>query len=285
MDYVTVDMYRMFKAKAACVFHTAAGFFGGRIDLMKTYKISQIAKKCRIHPNTVRQYEAQGFLPPVPRAENGYRQYSGLHLEHVLLVRTAFRSTWLGGAIRQKALAVLQLSAAGSYEEAMQAAQEHLALVAAEREKAEIAAGLLEKWVVVSDELAGAGRKAWKTKDIAGRLDISPDMLRSWERNGLINVPRNPDNGYRFYGEQEIRRLYVIRALRKARFSLMSIYSMFCHYDRGIRVGLAGILNELPPDEENIFFNTNEWLSKIKSIEESAQEMINRLTVIKFVPK
>jgi hypothetical protein len=56
---------------------------------------------------------------------------------------------------------------------------------------------------------------------------------------------------------------------------------MFCHYDRGKRVGLAGILNELPPDEENIFFNTNEWLTKIKSIEESSHEIISRLTVIK----
>lgn len=248
---------------------------------MKTYKTSQIAEKCQVHPNTVRQYEEQGFLPPVPRAGNGYRQYSELHLEHVLMIRTAFRSTWLGGVIRQKALMVLKLSAAGSYEEAMQAAQEHLSLVSTERVKAEIAARLLEKWAVVSDELAGSDIKAWKTKDIAERLDITLDMLRSWERNGLINVPRNPDNGYRFYGAHEIRRLYVIRALRKARFSLMSIYTMFCHYDRGIREGLAGILNELPPDEENIFFNTNEWLSKIRSIEESAHEIISRLNVIK----
>lgn len=248
---------------------------------MKTYKTSQIAEKCKVHPNTVRLYEEQGFLPSVPRAENGYRQYSELHLEHVFLVITAFRSTWLGGLIRQKALAVLELSASGQYEEAIEAAREHLALVSAEREKTEIAARLLEEWAVVSDELSGADSKAWKTKDIAKRLDITLDMLRSWERNGLINVPRNPDNGYRFYGEQEIRRLYVIRALRKARFSLMSIYSMFYRYDRGVREGLAGILNELPPDEENIFYNTNEWLTKIKSIEESAHEIISRLNIIK----
>ncbi|TEB12286.1 zinc-responsive transcriptional regulator [Pelotomaculum sp. FP] len=248
---------------------------------MKTYKTSQIAEKCRVHPNTVRQYEELGFLPPVPRADNGYRQYGELHLEHVLLVKTAYRSTWLGGVIRQKALAVLSLSAAGSYKEAMRAAQEHLALVSAEREKAEIAARFLEEWAAVSDNLTGSDLRSWKTKDIANRLDITLDMLRSWERNGLISVPRNQDNGYRYYGEHEIRRLYVIRALRKARFSLMSIYTMFCHYDRGIREGLTGILNELPPDEENIFYNTNEWLTKIRSIEQSAHELISRLTVIK----
>lgn len=248
---------------------------------MKTYNTSQIADKCGVHPNTVRLYEKLGFIPPVPRANNGYRQYSELHLEHVLLVRTAFKSTWLGGVIRRKALAALHFSASGSHEEAMQVAREHLVLVRAEREKTEIAAKHLEKWAAVSDDCAGSDMRYWKTKEIAERLDISLDMLRSWERNGLITVPRNPDNGYRFYGGHEIRRLYVIRALRKARFSLMSIYSMFQHYDRGVRDGLTGILNELPPDEENIFFNTNQWLTKIRSIEESAHEIISRLIIIK----
>lgn len=247
---------------------------------MNTYKTSQIAVLCGVHPNTVRLYEELGYIPPVPRAENGYRLYSELHLEYARLVRTALKSTWLGGAIRKKALLVVLLSAAGSYEEAMQAALEHLALVRAEREKAEIAAGLLESWATDRDSLTGSVGPCWKSSEAAERLDITYDMLRSWERNGLITVPRDRENGFRVFGKEEIRRLYVIRALRKARFSLMSIYNMFRHYDRGVREGLVGILNELPPDEEDIIFNTNQWLTKIKCIEEYAGELLERLALI-----
>lgn len=247
---------------------------------MNTYKTSQIAALCGIHPNTVRLYEELGYIPPVPRAENGYRMYGKIHLEHVRLVRTALNSTWLGGVIRKKALSVVLLSAAGSYEEASRVAQEHLTLVSQEREKAEIAAGLLEAWASDNDSLTGSAGPAFKSSETAERLDITYDMLRSWERNGLITVPRDQENGYRIFGGKEIRRLYVIRALRKARFSLMSIHNMLRHYDRGIREGLAGILDELPPDEEDIVFNTNQWLSKIRSIEEQACKLIERLDLI-----
>lgn len=252
---------------------------------MNTYKTSQIAALCGVHPNTVRLYEELGYIPPVPRAENGYRLYSEIHLEYVRLVRTALKSTWLGGVIRKKALSVVLLSAASSYEDAMRAAREHLALVRAEREKAEIAAGLLEAWASDKDNLAGSAGPLWKSSEAAERLDITYDMLRSWERNGLITVPRNRESGYRIFGRDEIRRLYVIRALRKARFSLMSIHNMLKHYDRGVREGLAGILDELPPEEEDIIFNTNQWLSKIRSIEESACGLIERLTLIINISK
>jgi Predicted transcriptional regulators len=240
---------------------------------VKTLKTSEIAFKCGIHPNTVRQYEDLGFIPKIPRAGNGYRLYSELHLEHVLMVRAALKSTWLGGEICQKALSILHHAADGNYEDAMQVARDHLALIGKEREKAEIATQHLEDWAAISDEHTASTKQYWNTKEIAEHLDISRDMLRSWERNGLITVPRNQGNGYRFYGDHEIRRLYVIRALRKARFSLMSIYNMLQHYDRGIRHGLTSILNELPADEENIFYSTTQWLTKIRSIEESAHEI------------
>ena len=38
---------------------------------MKEYNTSTIAKEFNIHPNTVRFYEKIGFLPQIPRKENG----------------------------------------------------------------------------------------------------------------------------------------------------------------------------------------------------------------------
>jgi len=38
-------------------------------------------------------------------------------------------------------------------------------------------------------------------------LGVTIDVLRNWDRNGLIAAPRDPANGYRRYGVREIRRL------------------------------------------------------------------------------
>lgn len=244
-----------------------------------TYKTSQIAKIVGIHPNTVRLYEELGYLPPVPRAGNGYRLYNEVHLQHLLLIRSALKSTWLGGVIRRQALQVLTTAASGDHDEAVALALEHLALVRDERIKAQLAAQYLEDWATSQVSRADP-TPGLKSSEAVSLLDITNDMLRSWERNGLITIPRDPDNSYRIFGPQEIRRLYVIRALRKARFSLLSIHNMFQRYDAGVRDGLTGILDDLPAEAENIFYNTDQWLSKIKSIEESALDMVTRLNHI-----
>lgn len=152
-------------------------------------------------------------------------------------------------------------------------------------EKAEISAQYLEDWAITSNGHTDSSIRNRNTGEMIEYLDVSRDMLRSWERNGLITIPRNPDNGYRIYSNFEIRRLHVIRSLRKARFSLMSIYNMFQQYDRGIRNGLTIILNELPQDEENIFYNTTQWLTEIRNIEDSAHEIINQLSIIENLRK
>jgi len=244
---------------------------------MNTYRTAQIASRVNIHPNTVRLYEELGYLPPVPRASNGYRCYNQLHLEHLRLVRSALRSTWLGGVIRKKALLVIKLAAMSRINEALEVAQDHLALIVTEREKAELAAAYLEIWAASNqDEVRGAVPQM-NSGEVRTYVNITYDMLRSWERNGLITIPRDPQNGYRVFGELELQRLYVIRALRKARFSLMSIYHMFQHYDHGERERLTRILNDLPAEEEDIFFNTNQWLTKIKTIEASAEDILQHL--------
>jgi MerR family regulatory protein len=45
------------------------------------FRTSDLAKELGVHVNTIRLYEASGFLAPIPRGTNGYRQYSALHLE------------------------------------------------------------------------------------------------------------------------------------------------------------------------------------------------------------
>jgi DNA-binding transcriptional MerR regulator len=39
-------------------------------------RIGELAKKAGTNPKTIRYYEAVGLLPPAPRTESGYRQYT-----------------------------------------------------------------------------------------------------------------------------------------------------------------------------------------------------------------
>lgn len=43
---------------------------------MTSFTIGQLAKKARVHVETLRYYERRGLLPDPPRSESGYRQYS-----------------------------------------------------------------------------------------------------------------------------------------------------------------------------------------------------------------
>ena len=53
---------------------------------MKEHNTSTIAKEFNIHPNTVRFYEKIGFLPQIPRKENGYRLYNDEDIKRLKII-------------------------------------------------------------------------------------------------------------------------------------------------------------------------------------------------------
>jgi hypothetical protein len=109
-------------------------------------RTSDIAAAVGVHPNTVRLYEQWGFLPPIPRSPSGYRLFTQDHLEQMRLARMAIHGPWPGSNIRKSALALVRKSASGDLGGALEQVYHHLALVQAERARAEAAAGLLDRW-------------------------------------------------------------------------------------------------------------------------------------------
>ena len=237
-------------------------------------RTSDIAKAVGVHPNTVRLYEEWGLLPPIPRTASGYRQFTKLHLEQMRLARLAFADPWHGRRIRKSIVAVVKQSASGDLAGARDMANAHLTLVRSERAQADAAADFLERWA------AGQSMEPMLTPLQIGAaaklLDVTSDMLRNWERDGLIKVPRDPDNGYRRYGAAEIGRLRVIRLLRSAGYSTMAILRMMLYFDRGQRDGLRQALDTPRPDED-IIFATDRWLSTLAETEEQALKIIAQL--------
>jgi DNA-binding transcriptional MerR regulator len=237
-------------------------------------RTSDIAQAVGAHPNTVRLYEEWGFLPPVPRSPSGYRQFTQAHLDQMQFARTALHGGWPGRNIRQSALALVRRAASGDLGGALEQAYHHLASVQAERAQAEAAAKLLKRWA--QGAAADATTKSLQIGEAAQLLGVTIDILRNWERNGLIKTPRDPNNGYRLYGAAEIGRLRVIRMLSRAGYSTMAILRMLLHLDQGKAGDLRQVLDTPRPDED-VYSAADRWLSTLAEQEKRARQMVKQL--------
>jgi DNA-binding transcriptional MerR regulator len=237
-------------------------------------RTSDVAKAVGVHPNTVRFYEEWDLLPTIPRTPSGYRQFTEAHLDQMRLARTALHDPWPGRQIRRSALVLVRRAASGDLGGALELAHHHLALVRSERIQAEAAAGFLERWAqgIAADTTVNP----LQISQVARLLEVTPDMLRNWERNGLLKVPRNKKNGYRLYGAAEISRLRVIRMLSRAGYSIMAILRMLLHLDQGGAGDLRRVLDTPRPDED-IFSAADRWLSTLAEQEDRAANLIGQL--------
>ena len=116
--------------------------------------------------------------------------------------------------------------------------------------------------------------------EVANDLGITTDVLRDWERIGLIEVPRSP-NGYRRYELKEMNRLKIIRTLRNAHYSMMSILRMLNRLDRGERNIREAI--DTPEEEEDIVYVTDRNITALNLAETDALEMLRILDDIKKI--
>lgn len=242
----------------------------------KFLRTSDIAKALGMHVNTIRNYEANGYLPAVPRADNGYRQYTRFHLEQARLVHMALSWPYLGD--HKGLLIELVMSAAGDdLGMAMELAYRYLAQVRVERTYAESAIEFLERWA--TGHVMDSSHKTLHINETANYLNVTVDMLRNWERNGLISVPRDPSNGYRLYGTAQFGRLRVIRMLVQSGYSMMAILRMMQRFDSGQTENLREALN-LPIEDsanEAIAIIADRWLASLVELETRAQAIIRQV--------
>jgi DNA-binding transcriptional MerR regulator len=250
---------------------------GRRIGCMGTtfFRTSDLAKELGVHVNTIRLYEASGFLSPIPRGTNGYRQYSALHLEQARLTWLALRWPYVGD--KHQLILLVKNAANGDLGMAMEFAYQYLAQVRVERTSAESALEFLERWA--AGRTMDASPHPMHIRQAALHLNVSVDMLRNWERNGLLTVPRDPTNHYRLYGGTEFGRLRVIRMLVTCGFSLMAILRMLHQFDSGNTKSLRESLS-IPPEENAdkvMVAAADHWLASLLALEQRALEMIGQI--------
>ncbi|PKN95217.1 MAG: MerR family transcriptional regulator [Chloroflexi bacterium HGW-Chloroflexi-6] len=237
----------------------------------KTFRTSDLARAVGIHPNTVRRYVDWGLVPPVERSPAGYRRFTQKHLDCLRLARLIYGADYPGRSIRHSGWEIIQRAVADDWGGALERAYHHLALVQSEQAQANAAASLLERWAQgAATESTG---KALQIGEVSKLLGLSNDILRNWERNGLLEVPRLPGNSYRLYGPAEISRLRVIRMLVRSGYSLMAILRMLTRLDRGETVDLRQALDTPHPDED-VYMASDRWLSTLSNEGKKAHEII-----------
>jgi DNA-binding transcriptional MerR regulator len=197
-----------------------------------------------------------------------------MHLEQARLAHLAVRWPYLVGN-KDLLFDLARGAARGDLGMAMELAYKYLAHVRMERTYAEAAIEFLERWA--AGHLMDSPRQRVHIREAALHLNVTVDMLRNWERNGLIVVPRDPSNGYRLYGTAEFGRLRVIRILVQSGYSLMAVLRMLRQFDAGETGNLREALNLPIQEDEYIPMIANRWLESLLELEERAQAIIRQI--------
>jgi len=232
---------------------------------------SDLERAVGVHPNTVRRYVERGWLPPVQRGANGYLIFTQQHLDCLRVAAIVYIATYPGRALRPSASKILRRAVADDWGAALECARAHLTLVHAERAQAETAARLLERWA--TGAIDEASERPLRIGQVASLLDVSIDMLRNWERNGLLTTPRNQQNRYRTYGPAEVSRLRVIRMLGRVGYSQMAMLRMLIRLDRGETTDLRRSLDTPAPDED-VYTAADRWLTTLAEQEAVARRLL-----------
>ena len=237
---------------------------------IKTYKTAQIAERIGVHPNTIRFYEEMKLLPVIPRTESGYRIFNERHLEQLRLLRLAFHAEIISARLRQEAYEIVKTAAINDIQGAYQSTQRYLEHIREERTHAEEAITIAQD--IIAEIQSSDGAVVFSGRfEVAEFLGITKDVLRDWERNGLIQVPRN-SKGHREYGLKELNRLKIIRTLRNAHYSMMSILRMLNRMDQG-EVNIREAI-DTPGTEEDIVCAADQYITSLSLAEKDAVEML-----------
>ena len=245
-----------------------------------SYSTSQIAKIVGLHPNTVRMYEEWDLIQKPQRKANGYRIFNNMHIKQFQLARKALQIEIMQSGLRERIVAVVKLSAAYRFDEAIELAEEYIRIAQQETENARDAVKLCE---ILFCQPMPEGI-VYTRAQAAKLLDLTIDTIRHWEMNGLLTVKRR-QNGYRVYDSNDINRLKIIRALRCANYSLSAILRMLNQYDNGMDENhILEILNT-PEHDEDIISVCDKLIVSLEKAIQNALEVISMIAEIKQMKK
>lgn len=240
---------------------------------MRNYSTSEIAKIMGIHPNTVMLYEKWGYIAHVERKENGYRIFTETHLEQMKLIRMALSSELIKCYMKFEVQNIIRSAAQGNLDKALELSREHLTHIHNEkRNELKVTETIRE---ILKSDSPEEKNISLNRKVAAKLLGVSINAIVYWERDGLLEVPRSK-NGYRAYGEHEIKLLRVIKALRQENYSTQCIGRMLKKLKTRSK-GKNMLLSEETGDSDGwLLSSLSEAESNVKKLIDYIDELISK---------
>ncbi len=218
-------------------------------------------------------YERIGFLSPAPRAANGYRVFGERHLYQIRICRCIFDYGWLGRRLRAASLDVIGTAKAWNPPLARRFAQKYLALVEQELAIARQTADILQRWAKGTPTARGG--RTHTRREMATQIGVTEEVLRNWERNGLLRVPRTGSNRARSYGKSERARLRVIYMLRQSGYSMAAVYNSLRRYDEGDTAGVIEALGTTESAEGTTWTSVGDhWIEALEGARQGAEQIL-----------
>ncbi|MCM1989503.1 MerR family transcriptional regulator [Oceanirhabdus seepicola] len=241
---------------------------------MTSYRTIDIAREVGIHVNTVRLYEQIGFISVAPRSANGYRIFSDKHLYQTKIARLIVHGKWPGKPIRNSGMKIVRAMKEWDLIGAHQYARDYVKAINEEQEKALVAIKTLENWG--NNIYASSKVETYNRKQTAAIIGTSPEVLRNWERRGLIKVPQKSNK--RVYSSLEIERLHVIYVMLQSNYKIVEISERLQLYDKEI-------INKIPNEvnqrrDEHISNMRSHWLEVSDNALENAMKVLDLLNEI-----
>lgn len=213
------------------------------------------------------------LIPRAERKSNGYRVFTDFHIEQFRLARTVFQIEVLQNGLRKKIVETVKVSAKKDFNKALVLANEYLSQIQMEERNAEESISITRQ--ILDGKEISETPLCLKRKEVSEYLNISMDTLRNWELNGLIEIKRK-QNGYRYYTDEDIKRLKIIRALRCANYSLEAILRMLHALSDDPHTNIKQVLNT-QKDDADIVSVCDRLIISLQRAAENARKMIDIL--------
>lgn len=174
-----------------------------------------LARATGLSAQAIRNYEAEGVLPPSCRLASGHRRYTPAHLD---ALRAFLALTRAAG--RPQAVAIMRPLIDRDLDAALSQLDRVHAQLLADRHLVESLAAQLED---IARHDQPAPNEPLSPIELARRIGVTTTTLRAWEKAGILDPRRASGNGQRHYLDNDVRDAELTHLLRRAGHGLSDI--------------------------------------------------------------
>ena len=177
-----------------------------------TMRPKKMAAKFMISASTIRNYEANGLIPPAERSSNGYRIYTDRHAAYLSCIQAmapAFGMEVTAEVLRclhqdkpQHAMWIIRKKEVALYEE---------------KEKLERL--IQDIRIYANENKSPYAEEPFTINEVSELTPVPKSAIRYWEQAGYVTADRDPNNRYRRYSGSHLLKIRLIQVLQSSVYS------------------------------------------------------------------